>query len=147
MFSKSVKSGKFDSAPQKNETEVGKKLVDHIISRRTFEPLDKPQVGIEFFIFRQQGDSIEGTICGHAITNFRRSSSYPIKLDDGRIVEIFGNKLLHRIIERGELIFSRVRIQYIGREYTNFGGHARKIYRVYQIKNGTEALVESEKSK
>ncbi len=133
---KNLKPGGYDSRPEKNEVETSKPLIDRIVRNRTFEPFDKPQVGSEFFIFKRKGDSLEGVICGHAIQNIRRSNSYPIKLDDGRVVEIFAGRLLHRIIIKHELLFSRVRIVYIGRQATGFGGHWRKIYRVYKIKEG-----------
>ncbi len=124
---------KFLSGPQKNETELGKQTIDRIVKQRTFQPYDKPQLGSEFFIFKQPGDQIIGTIVGGPIVNIQRSSSYAIELEDGKIVEIFANKLLHQIIKEGELLFSRVRIQFIGREHSCWG-HARKIYRVYKIK-------------
>jgi len=128
MSKRHIKPTKFSSAPKKNETEVGKRYIDRIAGRRNFEPFEKPH-----FIFRKKGDSITGKLFG-PITNYQRSTSYPILLDDGRTVEIFGNKLLHRLINKYELVGSRVRIVYIGRQHTNYGGHARKIYRVYKLK-------------
>lgn len=108
------------------------RTIDRITQMRNFEPFQRPQVGARFFIFRQRGDAIEGIIRS-AVQNFQRTNSYPIELDTGEIVEIFANKLLQRIIERNELIYSRVRIVYIGRQFV-WGGHARKIYRVFKIK-------------
>ena len=134
MPTKTAQPGTYDSRPKKNEVEAGKGLIDRIIRNRTFEPFDKPTIGVDFFIFKRKGDSLEGEICGHAIQNIRRSSSYPIKLEDGTVVEIFANKLLHRLITKNELVFSHVRIVYIGRQQTAYGGHWRKIYRVYKIK-------------
>jgi len=124
---------KFSSKAKKSETEIGKRTVDRVVRQRTFEPFDKPSVGEEFFIFKRMGDEISGILVGGPIANMRRSSSYAIKLDDGRVVEIFANKLLHRIIEKNQLLFSRIRIVYIGRQHTGYG-HARKIYRVYKDK-------------
>jgi hypothetical protein len=112
--------------------EVAGRTIDRITQMRNFEPFQRPQVGARFFIFRQRGDAIEGIIRS-AVQNFQRTNSYPIELDTGEIVEIFANKLLQRIIERNELIYSRVRIVYIGRQFV-WGGHARKIYRVFKIK-------------
>lgn len=123
---------KYQSSPGKNEIEIGKSTIDRITQARTFEPHDRPKLGSEFFIFRRRGDSIRG-ILGHPIENYQRNTSYPLTLENGRIVEIFGNKLLHRLIQRHELIGSRVRIVYIGRQFIG-QGHARKIYRVYKIK-------------
>lgn len=126
-----------ESNPKKGEREVGKATVDRIVAKPTFEYHDKPQVGAEFFIFREKGEAIEGVIIGRAIANVRRNSSYPIQLDDGRVVEVFANKTLHRQLK--ECLFQRIRIVYIGREHTSWG-HAKKIYRVYKIPHGGISL-------
>ena len=129
---KTLKNRRWGSNPKNNETEIGGRVIDRIVSKRTFEPFLKPTIGAEFFVFRRPGDEIEGII-GQPIVNYQRNTSYPIKLDDGRTVEIFGNRLLHRIIQKNELEHSRVRIVYIGREQTGYGKHSRKIYRVYKV--------------
>ena len=134
----SSKKNEYGSAPRKGETEVGKNRTDRIIQKRTFEYYNKPTVGAEFYIFRKVNDQITGQIIGHAITNVRRNSSYPIKLEDGRVVEIFANKQLHGIIRDYELVMSHVRIVYIGRNHNGWG-HAAKIYRVYKIKHGVKS--------
>ncbi len=55
------------------------------------------------------------------------------------------------IIEKNELVGSRVRIVYIGRQAVEWGGHWRKIYRVYKIERSRSgrnvALKVSEKTK
>ena len=130
---------KYDSAPKKGETEVGKDCIDRTISKPTFEYYNKPSIGVEFFIFRKIGDEITGQIIGHAITNVRRNSSYPLKLESGKVIEFFANKQLHGIIRDYELVMSHVRIVYIGRNHQAWGGHAAKVYRVYKIKNGSES--------
>ena len=136
---KSLKSG---SANLSGEIEVGKDRVDRIVQKRTFEYFNKPTVGDEFFIFRKKGDEISGRIVGHAITNIRRNSSYPLKLESGRVVEFFANKQLHGIIRDYELIQAHVRIVYIGRNHNDWG-HAAKVYRVYKIKDGSCLLYTS----
>lgn len=113
--------------------EQSKETVDQITQTRTFEPFSKPMIGGNIFIFRKISDSIAG-ILGPGIANIRRSKSYPIKTDDGEVLEIFGNKLLHRIIKKHDLIGAFVKIEYIGRQETGWG-HARKIYRVYRNKS------------
>lgn len=132
------KATKYDSAPQKNEVEMGKDRIDRTIRQRTFQYYDQPTVGDEFFIFREVGQEISGLIIGHAITNIRRNSSYPLKLESGRVIEFFANKQLHGIIRDYELIFAKVRIVYIGRNQNSWG-HATKVYRVYKIKGGSES--------
>jgi hypothetical protein len=116
---KKKKTTKYDSAPQKNETEVGKDRIDRTIRKRTFEYFDNPTIGVEFFLFRKIGDEITGQIIGHAIANVRRNSSYPLKLESGKVIEFFANKELHKTIRDFELIWSHVRIVYIGRDHKN----------------------------
>jgi hypothetical protein len=114
--------------------QVAGRTIDRIEQSRTFEPWNKPQIGSRFFIFKQKGDFIQG-ILGQPITNFQRATSYPIEqIEDGEVVEIFANRLLHRIFQKHELIGTCVRVVYIGRQYIFYGGHARKIYRVYKVK-------------
>jgi len=120
-----------ESNPKAGEVEVGKAAVDRITARPTFEYFDRPTIGTEFFLFKEKGDSISGHIISRAIPNVRRNSSYAIRLDSGKIVEVFANKTLHRQLK--ECLFQRVRIVYIGREHTTWG-HAKKIYRVYKEK-------------
>ena len=129
---------KYDSAPKSNETEVGKERIDRTVSKPTFEYFNRPTVGVEFFIFRKIGDEITGHIIGHAISNIQRNSSYPLKLEDGKVIEFFANKQLHGIIRDYELIQAKVRIVYIGRNHNAWAGHAAKVYRVYKIKGGSE---------
>jgi hypothetical protein len=136
---KKKKTTKYDSMPKKGETEVGKDRIDRTVRERTFQYYDNPTVGVEFFIFRDISDSITGHIIGHAISNIRRNSSYPLKLESGKVIEFFANKQLHGIIRDYELIFAKVRIVYIGRNHQAWGGHAAKVYRVYKIKGGSES--------
>lgn len=117
--------------PKVKQIEVGKKQVDKIVKMRNFEPEVREHPHRQFYIFRWQGDQIEG-ILGPPVTNYRRNTSYPIQLNDGNTVEIFGNKLLHSIIRENELIGSRVKIVYIGRQH-NVWGRPAKVYRVYKV--------------
>lgn len=122
-------------AATKEYKEVGKGKIDKIVKSGRFEvpQIEQTYDHRRFFIFRWPGDSIEG-ILGLKITNIKRNASYPIKLDNGEIVEFFGNKLLHSIIADNELIGSGVKIVYIGYQHLPGGGlRARKIYRVFKI--------------
>lgn len=132
------KPTRYESMPKPGEKEVGKARADDVISKNTFEYFDKPTKGEEFIIFREIGQEISGRIVGHAITNVRRNSSYPLKLESGKVVEFFANKQLHKDIRDGELIWSHVRIVYIGRNHNSWG-HATKVYRVYKIEGGSES--------
>ena len=129
MKRKKAKSSK--ESPQLEE--VGGKAVDLIEKSRLFEPWDKPQVGTRFFIFKQKGDSIQGVLY-KSVQNFHRASSYPIKQDDGTIVEFYGSRLLHEAINKYDLVGLRVRIVFIGRQIIRSGIHSRKIYRIYKVK-------------
>ncbi len=112
-------------------TEVGREKVQKIIKTRTFNAEEKELPKRNFFIFRFKGDFVEG-ILGPPIVNYRRNSSYTVKLDDSYTIEIFGNKLLHDIIRENELVGSFVKIVYIGRQSGSWG-RPRKIYRVYKV--------------
>ena len=133
---------KYKSDPKKGETEAGKKIVDDIIRQGTFEPFDKPPgEDRDFFTFNEKGDQVKGVL-GPPIANLHRSTSYPIKQDDGTVIEVFGSRLLHRIIRKNELIGQKVRIVLIGRQHRPHCRWPRKIYRVYKIKwNETEEQV------
>lgn len=121
--------------------EIAKAKTDQIVRSDGFEPASKESEYWKrhFFIFRWKGDQIEGAL-GSPITNLRRNTSYPIKLDDGRTLEIFGNKILHQTIRENELIGSKVRIIYIGRQQIPHC-RPRKIYRIFKI---TGVFTESE---
>ena len=119
-----------ENSPKK---EICKETVDKIVNRRTFEPYDKPVVGCRFIRFNVRGESVVGRL-GFPIQNFRQGTSYPFQLDSGEIVEIVGNRLLHKQINEGELCGQRVEIVYEGRDFSS-GGPWRfhKVYRVYKI--------------
>lgn len=117
---------------KRQEVEIGKRTVDKIVKRRTFEPWDKPVCGCRFYRFRKRGESLEGVL-GFPVQNFRQGTSYPLTLDSGETVEVVGNKLLHLLIRKGELCGRRVRIEYQGAEVTT-PGRWRKIYRIFEIK-------------
>lgn len=139
------KSGKEKSneklapAPRSNETEIGKDSVDRITRKPTFDYYSRPTVGTRFFIFKYVGDEIAGKIIGHAISNVRRNSSYPIRLSDGEVVEIFANRHLHKLIKAHSLVFARVRIVLVGRDHNSWG-HAAKVYRVFRVNGPDETL-------
>ena len=118
-------------AKKVTKNEILKETVDEITNRRTFEPWTKPTIGCRFVRMKEPGETICGRL-GFAIQNFHQPSSYPIILDDDEIVELVGNRLLHKQIREGELSGQRIEIVYQGCEFTGFG-HRRKIYRIYKI--------------
>lgn len=120
-----------ENQKKSGQTEIMRPMIDRITKRRTFEPFDRPTVGCRFHRFKQRGESIEGML-GFPIVNFRQGTSYPLQLDDGKIIEVVANKLLHRQINKGRLCGQRVKIQYEGKEFIGFGLH-RKVYRVFKV--------------
>ena len=123
-------TARYASKPKKGEVEIGKGAVDRIVNKRTFEYFDHPQRGIRFHIFKEKGEELVGRLVSHAITNVRRNSSYAIKIEGGEIVEVFANKALHTQLK--DCFYQRIRIVYLGREQNSWG-HAKKVYRVYQV--------------
>jgi len=124
---------KYGSAPKKGEVEVVKETIDEIVRQPTFEPFDKPGEDRDLFIFNQKGDELKGWL-GKKIVNMQRSSSYPVKQDDGTVIEFFGTRLLHKIIRENDLIGQKVRIVFVGSQRMPHCRWPRKIYRVYKIK-------------
>jgi len=122
------------AAENSNEIEIMGPAVDRVVRKRTFEPFDRPVAGCRFIRFRARGESVTGQL-GYPIENFRQGKSYPLKLDTGEIVEVIGNKQLHKLINKGELCGRHVRIEYQGRQFLSTGHH-RKIYRIFEQKNG-----------
>jgi hypothetical protein len=120
-----------EKSKKTSETEIMGAAIDRIEQLRTFEPFDRPTIGCRFHRFRNRGETLEGML-GFPIVNYRQGTSYPLQLDNGEIVEIVANKLLHKQINKGELCGQRVKIVYIGRDFTH-AGRCRKIYRVFKI--------------
>lgn len=114
-----------------SKKEIGKNYVDRIEKSRKFEPLDKPQIGARYWLPKQRGESIRGVI-SNPIQNIRRQSSYPIVLESGEIIEVFGNKQLHTLINKSDVMHQLVEIEYRGRQFT-YAGHYRRIFRLHKI--------------
>jgi hypothetical protein len=120
--------------PTKNprKKEIRKDLVDKITKLRTFNPPENSQTGNRIVRLQEPGESIIGFL-GWPITNFREGTSYPVQLESGEIVEIIGNRLLHKLIREGDLCGQKIEIVYQGRDYAHgLGGHYRKVYRVFR---------------
>lgn len=125
------KQGKKNDRP-KNITEICKEAIDKVTKLRTFNPPENSQTGNRIVRLQEPGESVIGFL-GWPITNFRESTSYPIQLESGEIIEILGNRLLHKQIREGELCGQKVEIVYQGRDYAHgLGGHYRKVYRVFK---------------
>lgn len=113
------------------KTEPSKEYIDNIKNSRTFEPLSsKPLVGAHFWRPRKAGETLRGRII-QRFENIRQSTSYAIEKEDGEIVEVFGNRVLHKLIKDADAMGKWVEIEYCGKQWTNFGGHWRRIFRLY----------------
>jgi len=123
--------GRKTEKSQPPKKEVLKGTIDKILRRRTFEPYNRPTVGCRFLRLTKPGDTVIGWL-GFPIRNFQQSTSYPIQLENGEIIEICGNRLLHKQIREGELCGQKIELVYQGRDYTHYG-HYRKIYRIYKV--------------
>jgi len=127
-------------------TQIGKGITDAAIRSRTFEA-KQPQdydapAGRIFWIARWPGDQIEGRLVAGPIVNPRRNSSYILQLDPdhplvkGRgsaEIEIWGNKLLHKILRENDVRGRRLRIEYVGGRHIPGYTRAQKVYRVYLV--------------
>ena len=122
--------------------ECEKEYVDRITKKCTCEPwYQTPQDGTKFWRPKVRGDKIVGYI-GKPITNMRLTASYPIRKLAGELVELPGNKQLHKLIAKADVFCQLVEIEYVGMEYI-VNGHYRKIYRLYKMKfNGIPNIIE-----
>ena len=82
---------------------------------------------------------------GGPIVNPRRNSSYVVELDPGHAlvagrdsndVEVWGNKLLHRIFRENDLMGQRIRIEYVGTRAIPGYARRQKVYRVFKVNKG-----------
>lgn len=114
------------------KVEILKEEIDKITKTRTFNPPKTSQTGHRIVRLQTIGESIVGFL-GWPITNFRESTSYPLQLESGEVIEIIGNRILHKQIRKGELCGQKVEIVYQGRDYINgLPGHYRKVYRIWK---------------
>lgn len=138
-----------DDKNKKQIVEVGKEQIDKLTRSGTFEvPVTggpEPDKRRRFFIFRQVGDSIEGTLCD-PITNIRRNQSYPVRTSEGDILEIFANKIDHQIIKDNQLVGALVRIEYIGWQRIPHCSHPRKVKRWFKIQGFSEVEQHTKKA-
>lgn len=77
--------------------------------------------------FHAVGESLTG-ILGEPDQEMWRGSTYPLLLDDGRVVRLPGNRMLHKLIDAADCIGQRVTITYKGKLYYRYGGHYQKVF-------------------
>lgn len=145
------------SKPVAGEVEIGRESTQRLVDSDQFYTKHFTPAGREFFIFAEIGDYLKGILLGGSRDNshINRTKSYQIKAyearqhgiyfayEDGRIEEFFANRQLQRFISAHELARRCVRIVFIGRQKSGWGGHSAKVYRVF-IDEGTFTEMESE---
>jgi hypothetical protein len=92
---------------------------------RGFSVID--QLPIRYF--HKRGDSVVGVL-GEPGQELWFGSTYPLKLDDGRVIRLPSNRLLHKRIQEADAIGVRVKITYDGKLYYRYGGHYQKAYTI-----------------
>ncbi len=106
-----------------------------------------------FFTFCGYDDYLKGVLLSkHCNAHMNRTCSYRIKVREGRqanvdfefadeeVLEFFANWQVQRVIDKNELVGSSIRIVFIGRHKSRFGGHPAKVYDIFIIKNTQEIL-------
>lgn len=133
------------SKPQKGEEEIGRSFTQRIVNSDQFYTKHYTPSRREFFIFSEIGDFVKGILLGGARDNshINRTKSYQIEareirqhgqdlaVIDGQVEEFFANRQLQRFFTRDKLAGKCIRIIYIGRVKSGWGGHSAKIYRVF----------------
>ena len=130
-----------------NEVRMGAESLGNILGSDRFYTVPKTREGKFFFIFSEYGDFIKGIILSkHSNAHNNRTCSYrlnvwemrrdgnDVPVEDDQVEEFYANKQLQRIIDRARLIGSIVRIVFIGRQKSNFGGHSAKVYDILKDK-------------
>lgn len=127
------------------KVEILKEQIDKVKKRRTFNPPTNSQTGNRIIRLKTIGETIIGFL-GWPIINFQEGTSYPIQLESGEVIEIIGNKLLHKQIREGELCGQKVEIVYQGKDYYHGGiGHYRKVYRVFKYEDKPMSKIQWDK--
>lgn len=138
------------------EVEVGAQSTKRIVNSDQFYSKHYTPEGKEFFIFVRQGDYVKGILLpgGRDNSHINRTKSWRIKVWEARqngkkrdqyneIEEFFANRQVQNYIKRYELERKCVRIVFIGRKKSGFGGRSAKVYRVY-VDQGVFESKESE---
>lgn len=83
--------------------------------------------------FYDRGDTVVG-ILGEPGTEMYFGQSYPLALDDGRVIRLPGNAMLHKLIKKTDAIGKHVRITYEGKKYYRYGqSHYMKTYSIEEV--------------
>jgi hypothetical protein len=97
--------------------------------RFEFSRLRSAHDGLPIRYFRTPGESLTGFL-GPPAQEIWKGSTYPLVLDDGRVIRLPGNRRLKLAIEKADCLYQRITITYVGKLFTRFGGHYEKVYRI-----------------
>lgn len=95
---------------------------------RGFSAVDQ----LPIYYFHRRGESLTGTL-GEPDQEMWRGSTYPLLLDDGRVIRLPGNRMLHKAIQAGDYVGQKVTITYDGKLYYRYGGHYQKTYTITSL--------------
>ncbi len=84
---------------------------------------------LPIYYFHTQGDSVTG-ILGEPQQEPFMASTYPLRLESGRVIRIVAHRLLRKIVTTGKYVGRNVTITYLGKKQTRWGGHYEKLYEV-----------------
>jgi len=85
--------------------------------------------GCPIHYFHTGGQTITG-ILGEREQQVFMACTYPLVLDDRRVVHVVAHRRLRKIIDHGDYVGRRIRITYDGKLVTRWGGHYEKAYTV-----------------
>jgi hypothetical protein len=87
--------------------------------------------GLPIHYFRVAGESVVGILCPPD-QEIWKGVTYKLVQDDDTIVRLPGNRRLTKAIEKADALYCRVKITYLGKLNTKFGGHYEKVYTIEQ---------------
>lgn len=96
--------------------------------------------GLPIHYFRVPGDYVVGVLCPPD-QELWKGVTYKLVQDDDTIVRLPGNRRLTKAIEKADALYTRVKITYLGKLHTKWGGHYEKVYRVEEAPKDRVASV------
>ncbi len=134
--------------PKQGEVEVSESFTKTLLLGDNFYTKTFTPSGREFFIFREIGDFLYGKFLYGSRQNntIKRTKSFRIECYEkkqggvvkdggGEVEEFFANKQLQKIFSQNEQLVGKfIRIVYVGKSKSMWGGHFAKVYRVFQMK-------------
>ncbi len=139
--------------PRDNEKRVDEASLKNLVSSDAFYTFPRTIDEKIFFTFCDYDDYLKGVLLSkHCNAYMNRTCSYRIRVREGRqagmdfvfedeeVLEFFANWRVQRVIDQNKLIGSSIRIVFIGRQKTRFGGNPAKVYDIFIAKDTQEIL-------